>query len=31
MNAQVPTREEAYALLKQYNKSESLVKHALAV
>jgi predicted hydrolase (HD superfamily) len=31
MNARVPTREEAYTLLRQYNKSESLVKHALAV
>jgi len=26
-----PTREEAYELLTQYNKSESLIKHALAV
>ena len=31
MGSQVPTREEALALLKQYNKSESLIKHALAV
>ena len=28
---QTPTREEALALLKQYNQSESLIKHALAV
>lgn len=27
----VPTREEAYGLLKEYNKNESLIKHALAV
>jgi putative nucleotidyltransferase with HDIG domain len=26
-----PTREEAFALLKEYNKSEGLIKHALAV
>ena len=26
-----PTREEALALLKQYNKNEALIKHALAV
>lgn len=26
-----PTREEALALLRQYNKNESLIKHALAV
>ena len=31
MEACVPTREEAFALLTRYNKSESLVKHALAV
>jgi putative nucleotidyltransferase with HDIG domain len=31
MNSDVPTREEALALLKQYNKNESLIKHALAV
>jgi predicted hydrolase (HD superfamily) len=31
MSSQVPTREEAFALLKRYNKSESLIKHALAV
>ncbi len=31
MSTKVPTREEAYALLTQYNKSESLLKHALAV
>lgn len=28
---QVPTREEAFALLKQYNKSDSLIRHGLAV
>ncbi len=27
----IPTREEALELLKKYNKSESLIKHALAV
>ncbi|NLM52485.1 MAG: HDIG domain-containing protein [Firmicutes bacterium] len=27
----VPTRQEAYELLCEYNKSESLIKHALAV
>lgn len=26
-----PTREEAFRLLKEYNQSESLIKHALAV
>ena len=26
-----PTREEAFSLLKEYNKSEGLIKHALAV
>jgi putative nucleotidyltransferase with HDIG domain len=26
-----PSREEAFSLLKKYNKSESLIKHALAV
>ncbi len=31
MDQKVPTREEAFQLLKQYNKSDSLVKHALAV
>ncbi|MCR3923582.1 MAG: hydrolase [Firmicutes bacterium] len=29
--ANVPKREEAYALLTEYNKNEGLVKHALAV
>jgi predicted hydrolase (HD superfamily) len=28
---QTPTREEAFALLKQYNKSDSLIRHGLAV
>jgi putative nucleotidyltransferase with HDIG domain len=27
----IPTRAEAYSLLTKYNKSESLIKHALAV
>ena len=27
----IPTRPEAFELLKKYNKSESLIKHALAV
>ncbi len=31
MSQEVPTREEALALLKQYNQNESLIKHALAV
>lgn len=31
MNEKIPTREEALALLKQYNKTESLIKHALSV
>jgi len=31
MSQQVPTREEALALLKEYNQNESLIKHALAV
>ncbi|MBP7050701.1 MAG: HDIG domain-containing protein [Phycisphaerae bacterium] len=31
MAEHVPTREEAFSLLKQYNSSEALVKHALAV
>ena len=31
MSEKIPTREEAYALLTKYNKTESLIKHALAV
>jgi putative nucleotidyltransferase with HDIG domain len=31
MSQEVPTREEAYALLKTYNQGDSLIKHALAV
>jgi predicted hydrolase (HD superfamily) len=31
MSTKIPTREEAYNLLTEYNKSESLIKHALAV
>jgi putative nucleotidyltransferase with HDIG domain len=31
MRENVPTRAAAYALLKKYNQSDSLIKHALAV
>jgi predicted hydrolase (HD superfamily) len=31
MSSNIPTREQAYDLLKKYNKSEGLIKHALAV
>jgi predicted hydrolase (HD superfamily) len=31
MNPTIPTREQAIELLNQYNKNESLIKHALAV
>jgi len=31
MSAKTPTREDAFTLLRRYNKSESLIKHALAV
>ncbi len=31
MSEKVPTREEAYKLLIQYNQNDSLIKHALAV
>jgi len=31
MAQQIPTREAAFELLKTYNQSESLIKHALAV
>ena len=31
MSTKVPTREEAFKLLTEYNKNESLIKHALAV
>ncbi len=31
MSPHVPSREEAFELLKKYNKSDSLIKHALAV
>ena len=31
MDEKIPTREEALELLKKYNKTESLIKHALAV
>ncbi|NNF98252.1 MAG: HDIG domain-containing protein [Desulfobacteraceae bacterium] len=31
MSGNTPTREEAFELFKKYNRSESLIKHALAV
>ena len=31
MSEKIPTREQALALFRQYNKSESLLKHAFAV
>jgi predicted hydrolase (HD superfamily) len=31
MAEHVPTRDEAFALLKQYNQNEAPIKHALAV
>jgi putative nucleotidyltransferase with HDIG domain len=31
MSSPTPTREDALALLKKYNQSESLIKHAFAV
>jgi len=31
MSENIPTRKEAFELLKKYNKTESLIKHALAV
>jgi putative nucleotidyltransferase with HDIG domain len=31
MNSSLPTREEAYGLLLEFNKNDSLIKHALAV
>lgn len=31
MGSKVPSRDEAYQLLTEYNKNESLIKHALAV
>ena len=31
MDTKIPTREEAFALLQEYNQSEGLIKHALAV
>ena len=31
MGENAPTRDEAFALLKEYNKSDSLIKHALCV
>ena len=31
MSSKIPTREQAYTLLTEFNKNESLIKHALAV
>ncbi len=31
METHIPNREEAYALLKEYNQSQALIQHALAV
>ena len=31
MAEKIPTREEAFEIMKKYNKTESLIKHALAV
>lgn len=31
MDRHIPTREEAFELLKEYNKTDSLIKHALSV
>ena len=31
MSSNIPTREKAFELLKQYNKTDSLIRHALAV
>jgi len=31
MTSNIPTREKAFELLKQYNKTDSLIRHALAV
>ena len=31
MTSTAPTREEAFRLLQEFNESESLIKHALAV
>jgi putative nucleotidyltransferase with HDIG domain len=31
MTSSVPTRQEAFMLLKEFNKSESLIRHALSV
>jgi putative nucleotidyltransferase with HDIG domain len=31
MQTHIPTREEAFILLKEYNSNESLIRHALAV
>ncbi len=31
MNTNIPNREDAFLLLKKYNKKEGLIRHALAV
>ncbi|MBK9389863.1 MAG: HD domain-containing protein [Bacteroidetes bacterium] len=31
MSSNIPTREQAFELLKQYNKTDSLIRHALSV
>jgi len=31
VNANIPTREEAFRLLTRYNQNDALIKHALAV
>jgi putative nucleotidyltransferase with HDIG domain len=31
MKGEIPSREEAFALLKQFNQNESLIRHALSV
>ena len=31
METNIPTRQEAFDLLREYNQNESLIKHALAV
>jgi predicted hydrolase (HD superfamily) len=31
MNSHIPTREDAFQLLKEFNSNDSLIKHALAV
>jgi predicted hydrolase (HD superfamily) len=31
MSEKVPSREEAFELLKEFNQNEALIKHAMAV